>query len=250
VPPTPIWPASGSAARSAPASPGADTFDEPPTPPGVGRLGRHTGVALAAAIVGLTIIVVGVVLTHQSNNPALVSASTAPQPTDQLPTDDPGPTPDPSPTEPPSPTGPTPTEDLAPNPDRVALTQLKSYRREDLARISMNNQWVAQLASKAPGYVDSYATASDGTHRFKLPDILAEHQALRDNSALGNVFLLKTTDYGKRKLYDGEALWVTFADNDFASAAAVHRWCTEQFPTLTRSHRDEVCAVRRLKPPR
>ncbi|HST86662.1 MAG TPA: hypothetical protein VLL08_33295 [Kineosporiaceae bacterium] len=224
-------------------------MDEPPTPPGVGRLGRRTGVALAALVVGLTITVVGVVLTQQSNDSPPDSAPTALQPTGQPPSDDPAPTPEPSPTDPPSPAGPTPTEDPASDPDSVALAQLKSYRTKDLARISMHNQWVAQLASKAPGYVDRYATASDGTHRFKLPDILAEHQALRDSSALGNVFLLKTTDYGKRKVYDGEALWVTFADNDFSSAAAVHRWCDEQFSTLSTSHRNEVCAVRRLRPP-
>jgi hypothetical protein len=135
-----------------------------------------------------------------------------------------------------------------PDPGVDAERQLQAYRDADLARTGLDGHWVAQLASKVPGLSDPVLVAQNGTHTFYLPDILAEHEQLRRNTALGSVILLQSTDFGRRQLLDGQPIWVTFADNGFASAKAVHRWCAARFPELTGEELKNACTARQLKP--
>jgi hypothetical protein len=151
------------------------------------------------------------------------------------------------PTEQPTETRPANTAD----PDAEALAQLDDLSRQDLARVSLNRQLVAQLASKTPGIVDPRQLAADGTHTFRATDILREHQNLRDDPRNGTttVVLLKTGDFGKRQLYEGKPLYVTFALREFTGEGAVRAWCAQRFAELSGQDLANQCAVRRLNPP-
>lgn len=136
----------------------------------------------------------------------------------------------------------------ADDPEQVALATLDDIRREGLQQVTPQGQWVAQLASKAPGILDPQQTTSVGSHIFWAGDILAEHLALRDGDNLGaTVVLLLSTDYGKRELYEGQPLWVTFAIGDFSGSVDVQQWCAERFPSLSGDALKNSCAPRRLK---
>jgi hypothetical protein len=110
---------------------------------------------------------------------------------------------------------------------------------------------VAQLASKTPGIVDPKQMTVRGDHSFAATDILSEYKRARNNPSYGiYVGLLLSTDYGTRQLYKGHPLWVTFAAvPGFTSAADVHQWCTQQFPTLSGAVLDDFCTPRTLDPP-
>jgi hypothetical protein len=130
--------------------------------------------------------------------------------------------------------------------EQAAAESLEEQRAADLQRTTFNNRWVAQLSSKVPGITDPYQTATDGSNIFEASDILTQFRQFQDRPELGDVFLLKSTDFGKHQTYDGEAMWVVFADDDFASSQAVHAWCRMTFeqsgPAL-----DDTCTPRRLK---
>jgi hypothetical protein len=131
-----------------------------------------------------------------------------------------------------------------------ALHQLEMLRAQDLARVSMNGQWVAQLASKYIGISDPHQTTTVGSHVFYASDILAEHQTLRSGDSQGTeIVLLLSTDYGARQMADGQTLWVTFALGDFGSAQAVESWCAVRFPFLSGGALTNACAARRLSAP-
>ncbi|WP_433362128.1 hypothetical protein ACQPZX_29785 [Actinoplanes sp. CA-142083] len=134
---------------------------------------------------------------------------------------------------------------------QAALGELDSLSRQGLTRVSLGGQLVAQLASKNPGISDPHETTASGSHVFQATDILAEHERLRDDPRNGDatVVLLKSTDYGKRQLYHGKPLYVTFALRAFGSEAAVRAWCARRFPELTGDALANQCAVRRLRPP-
>jgi hypothetical protein len=142
-----------------------------------------------------------------------------------------------------------PTEESAPVDD--ALDQLEQTSRQDLTQVSLNGQYVAQLASKYPGIVDQQQETATGSHTFQAADILAEYERLRDDPANGQaqVVLLRSIDYGIRQRYQGHALYVTFALDDFGSSQSVRSWCVKRFPSLSDAAREDQCAVRRLKPP-
>jgi len=152
------------------------------------------------------------------------------------------PTPTPSP--PPSP-GPSPTVDG----QAAALKELQQLRDADIGTVPLERQYVAQLASKSAGIVDQHQVAADGTHTFQATDILAEHLRLRKADSLDTrIVLLLSTDYGRRQLYQGQPLWVTFALGDFGSAAAVQQWCARRFPGLSGALLADYCTPRRLEP--
>jgi hypothetical protein len=131
-----------------------------------------------------------------------------------------------------------------------ALQQLEMLRAQDLARVTMNGQWVAQLASKYIGISDPYQTTTVGSHVFYASDILAEHQSLRSGDSQGTeIVLLLSTDYGARQMAGGQTLWVTFALGDFGSAQAVEAWCAVRFPALSGDSLTNACAARRLSAP-
>ncbi len=146
---------------------------------------------------------------------------------------------------------PPPEPTLAPDPDESAQVQLDQLAQQDLNQVSLNGQWVAQLASKYPGITDKIQTTASGSHTFGAADILDEHNRLAQDPANGTarIVLLKSTDYGIRQLTDGHPLYVTFALGGFGSASAVTSWCRNRFPDLSVSERADQCAARRLKPP-
>jgi hypothetical protein len=136
------------------------------------------------------------------------------------------------------------------DPEGEALAQLDELARQGLTRVTLDGRYAAQLASKTPGITDPHQTAADGTHVFQATDILHEHLSLRDDPRNGEatVVLLRSSDYGKRQLYDGQPLYVTFALRDFRGAQAVRAWCARRFAGLSGETLENQCAVRRLRP--
>jgi len=198
-------------------------------------------VALVAALVLVAVLAVG-----RNGNSSNVAATTTPEFTVPATAEAPGTEPDTTWSEPVPTTSetPTPTED----PEQAALDQLELLRDQDVQTVSLNGQWVVQLASKVPGIIDPLQTTQSGSHQFTAVDILTEHLSLRNGDNLGaTVILLKSTDYGKRQTYQGQALWVTFAEDGFSSAAQVRAWCTRRFPTLTGDSFIDACTPRQLK---
>jgi hypothetical protein len=144
-----------------------------------------------------------------------------------------------------------PTPQDTTDPEQEALDALAEQYELDRPTVSFTGQYAAQLASKVPGISDPYQEAADGTHIFRATDILREHQALRAGTTDGTpIVLLRSTDYGKRQLYQGEALWVTFAAGDFADRQAVLDWCASRFPAMSGKELGNQCAVRKLEPGR
>ncbi|MEV5208081.1 hypothetical protein AB0K35_11480 [Micromonospora sp. NPDC053740] len=135
------------------------------------------------------------------------------------------------------------------DPEQAALNALNAQHDQDLPTVSFHGQYAAQLASKTLGISDPYQTNRSGSHIFQATDILEEHQALREGTTDGTaVVLLKSTDYGKRQVYNGEALWVTFALGDFANRDDVLAWCGNRFPQMSGAELGNQCAVRTLAP--
>jgi hypothetical protein len=134
---------------------------------------------------------------------------------------------------------------------QAALAELDRLTQQGLAQVSLSGQLVAQIASKNPGITDPYETTASGSHTFQATDILAEHEKLRDDPRNGGakVVLLKSTDFGKRQIYHGQPLYVTFVVKAFGSESAVRSWCARRFPTLSGDALANQCAVRRLRPP-
>ena len=143
-----------------------------------------------------------------------------------------------------------PTTEATTDPEQEALARLEDLSRQGSTQVSPTGQFAAQLASKTPGIADRFQTAADGSHTFQATDILREFTTLRDDPRNGDatVVLLKSTDYGKRQLYNGKPLYVTFALRDFAGRQAVLDWCARRFPDLTGDGLADQCAARRLTP--
>ena len=105
----------------------------------------------------------------------------------------------------------------------------------------MRGQWVAQLASKFEGIYDPMVRAE----AYTLPEIVAEHQALRNNPVFGSsVRLLRQGDWGKIGPHD-PTMWVTVADIDAPSAAVARSWCEAHF-TQRGKALENVCMPRQL----
>jgi len=136
------------------------------------------------------------------------------------------------------------------DPEQTALAELERIHTQDLAAVYFQGQYAVQIASKYPGIVDKMQETASGSHVFQASDILAEHQRLRDQhtDAEHPVVLLKSTDYGKRQLVNGQPLWVTFALGDFPDGPSVVSWCDAHFADLPQAERENQCAVRRLEP--
>jgi hypothetical protein len=145
---------------------------------------------------------------------------------------------------------PSPSVDSSVDSEATAVQTLTALRLQDQPTFQFTSQYAAQLASKVVGISDPYQTAANGTHTFYAADILAEHLALRQGDNLGaRVVLVLSTDYGKRQLYQGQPLWVTFALGAFDSAGAVSAWCARRFPQLSGDLLTNQCTARKLEPP-
>lgn len=135
------------------------------------------------------------------------------------------------------------------DPQAAAQAELQQERDQDIARVPLQGQWVAQLASKYDGVTDPAQTTASGSHVFRTADILQEFQRLQQQDAGGaSIFLLLSTDYGSRQLANGHVLWVTFADAGFSSQADVTGWCSVNFAPLSGKALLDVCSARQLLP--
>jgi len=132
------------------------------------------------------------------------------------------------------------------DPEQDALAELDRISAQDLREVVFDNRYVAQVASKNPGTYDKFQTTASGSHTFQATDILAEYQRLRDDLGSAKVVLLKSTDFGKRQMYRGAPLYVTFFLGRFGSADAVRSWCAATFPDLSADALANQCAVRRM----
>ncbi|GAB3277566.1 hypothetical protein [Kineosporia babensis] len=126
-----------------------------------------------------------------------------------------------------------------------AAAALDRLADDGLASTTLDGRWVAQLMSKAPGITDAYQTTDTGSSTFAAKDILQEVLGLYDQPELGYLFVLRSTDYGKQQTYQGQPMWVVFADNGFTSRDDVWSWCQDTLP-YEGDELENACAVRRL----
>ena len=245
---TPVWirDAATTPAPDAPPSRSVDQPDQPvyPTVPNrrVVLVGGAVAAVLLAAVGGVTAVTMANQGDRQTQPPAA-----APSPPDAGFTEFPAttttgdaPLPESTPAEP----GPEPSTD----PEAEALAQLEQLRQQDALTTVFDGRFVAQLASKSVGIVDPLQTTAAGSHTFTAADILAEHLALRSAPSRGtSVVLVLSTDFGKRQLYQGNPLWVTFALGDFPTRESVQRWCAKRFPGLTGDRLTNQCTARKLE---
>jgi len=107
--------------------------------------------------------------------------------------------------------------------DAYSLLELTVSRDAQLDPI--RGQWVAQLASKTEGIVDTSQQATP----FTLPDILKEIQSLKANPQFGSsVRVVHQGDWAKSKA-GPTPMWVAFADINASSRASVVSWCDAHF---------------------
>ncbi|MCD5355125.1 hypothetical protein LR393_34095 [Kineosporia mesophila] len=132
--------------------------------------------------------------------------------------------------------------------DEQATLDLDALADEGLSGADeVYGTWLAQLSSKAPGVQDEYQTTADGSHVFGAADIRAQVQELSARSDLGRIIVLRSTDYGERQTYQGQAMWVVFSDNGFGSKKEVRAWCREHFDG-TGAELENACIPRRPSP--
>jgi len=127
----------------------------------------------------------------------------------------------------PAPQTPTPTETaLTEEEERtLALTTLDEMVLADRALRPVRGQWVAQLASKFEGVVDT----SQQSAPFTVPQILDEVELHRGNPEYGHlVRLILQGDWGKSEA-GSQPLWVTVVDLDYSNREAVLAWCEDHF---------------------
>ena len=233
----------------APLSPESEVPPQPPPlqPSPVGASGgpRRPTAALAAALV-IALITAGAVgaaawrqgwfsspaapraLSTRTVTTSPSSAST-PDPVDESQS--------PAPTPTPTPTGPSPVALRA-----AALAELEQIVADDRKQTPVRGQWVAQLASKTEGIVDTKQQMTP----FTLPDILAEIKSLQLNEDYGTkVRVVHQGDWGGTKS-GSKPMWVTVADIDVASKADVVAWCNDHFDERGTDLLN-VCYPRRLK---
>lgn len=235
----------------------------PSLPPGPPRSGKRTGIilgCLAGAVVVLALVLAYVLgafngprdavapapqapstptasTSPGSSIPTSISSSTAPAPTSMASTPRSAPTSA-------STSGSVITD---PSQAQAELTRLADTGR---AQVSFDGRWVAQLASKYDGVTDPQLTAMNGSHTFRFPDILNEHLTLQRSAPAGTqVVLLRSTDYGKRSVVNGQPLWVTMALRpEFTSEAAVQSWCAQRYPAVSGKDLKNICMPNRLNP--
>ncbi|WP_432513845.1 hypothetical protein [Kineococcus sp. SYSU DK001] len=134
--------------------------------------------------------------------------------------------------------------------DAAATAELEELRARGLADHPPRGQWAAQLSAKSVGTTDPVQTAANGSSTFYATDILAQSREIASGAAGGDVFVLRTTDFGDG-LVDarGNAYWVTLAAGPFADADDVRTWCASMFASTPADQRANVCMPKHLTPP-
>lgn len=206
----------------------------PPPNPRRGAIWLTVGAVVIALAAG-----VWVYRSQQDPNVATPSASVSATPTDattSIPTEE---------------TPPSSTPSVSPEaPSEKPAATLARQREQDLSSTVLDGRWIAQLSSKYDGVVDRTQTAASGGHTFKLADILAEHQSLRNRfeSQGVSVLLLRATDFGRQRNW-GRTIWVTVADPGADSKAEAQSWCRRTFPNRTKKQVENICLPRQLQAP-
>ena len=133
----------------------------------------------------------------------------------------------------------------------AAQAELESLRGSGLAAHAPAGQWVAQLAAKSVGTTDPAQTAANGSSTFYAADILTQSRAIAAGVAGGDVFVLRSTDFGQASVdARGNPYWVTFAAGPFAGAGDVRTWCDSVFATTPAPERVNACLPQQLLAPR
>lgn len=118
---------------------------------------------------------------------------------------------------------PTPTAPAALSRDQ-AYTNLENAVAADRAQNPVRGQWVAQLASKTEGIVDT----SQKPTPFSLVDIWTEVDRHKHNSEYGSkVRVVHSGDWAGST--PNAQMWVTFVDLDASSKAQVQGWCEAHY---------------------
>lgn len=143
-----------------------------------------------------------------------------------------------------------PPPEAAPSSEEGAVHELRRVSASDMAGLTFDDRFVAQLASKWSGIEDPLQVNAAGEHTFSARDILAEHRELRASTTGATVRLLDSTRYGIHRSHDGRPYWMTVASSPtFTSADAVRAWCAQQFPSLPAAKLANRCIPNRLTPP-
>ncbi len=248
--------------------PGGDGAGSPPPgggyPPPGGSPGSSSGSKILGALAGvLAALLIGVGVWWMTQRSGETNEAVGPPPT--APTQGVSPTPSqptsaqPAPENPPvvvnpPPTGAGPgprTDGATQDPNAAAnaasLAELRAARDSTVRGVSLDGRWVAQLASKYDGVVDPLQTTDAGSHTFRYPDILAEHQRIRAERGDG-VILLNGTDFG-RQVARAKEVWITLYDGGFGTEAGAKAWCASAFPNLSGKELANHCVPRSLRPP-
>ena len=134
--------------------------------------------------------------------------------------------------------------------DAAATAELEALREDGLRAHPPTGQWVAQLSAKSVGTTDPVQTASNGSSTFYAADILAQSREIASGPAGGDVFVLRTADFGDGLLdARGNPYWVTLAAGPFGDAGDVRTWCDSMFSTTPADVRGNVCLPKQLTPP-
>lgn len=132
-----------------------------------------------------------------------------------------------------------------------AEAELEAMRDAGLAAHTPDGQWVAQLAAKSIGTTDPVQTAANGSSTFYAADILAQSRTIASGVAGGDVFVLRSTDFGEASVdARGNPFWVTFAAGPFGDADDVRTWCDSVFAATPAADRGNVCFPKQLLSPR
>lgn len=137
----------------------------------------------------------------------------------------------------------------SPMTEEEAVRRITVESEQDGSSVTLHGQWAAQLASRFVGMVDPDVVTSSGSHTLTAKDILAEHVSLHERTIGTTLLLLDSRSYGQHRSYKGDPYWVTLAlDDSFTDEAAVEAWCEAEFPTLSRTDRNNYCLSARLTP--
>jgi hypothetical protein len=255
--PVPQQPPAEPAAPGAPVppwamTPGSYPAGAPmPSPVPPARPPGNRGLLVATLVVGVVVValVAGLGVWYLAGRHRDSTAATAPSPdplpavTSQSPS---------TPTVQPSTPTPTPrrTPTRTPSAQAAALAQLKAIRSRDLSSLTLDGRWIDVLAAKSDGITDHRQPNFAVDDIFHYPDILAEHERLRNDPALGgHVYLLTGTDFGQRSKHAGKTLWTTIYDDSFTSKADAQESCRRLYPGLSGDRLDDHCLARRLTRP-
>lgn len=130
--------------------------------------------------------------------------------------------------------------------------QLATTRRDSLRRANLDGRYAVTLSSKQDGQEDSYQTTESGSHTFRLPDILALHEALdQEYGSEGQLYLFTDQDLESTSDQDYDStMWMTILDpGGLQSKEDALDWCESTFAHQSDEERANSCGARRLESP-